>query len=190
MIWGLPKKEKIEEKDKVNMDNIKLGLLVWRMRNYWEPLPIIETGLTGRMREIWESKLQIITSLSVEKDFYGLAAQSNQDKLQLLRQSLEAYITKAVISSFNEMKGEEIPFSYIWKQLVVELGVEWKDQTTIKDSFFAYDITKHKVGGVLHSVFNGKRSLRYDVGRVWKFDKERLEKLVKKYGLEEVKINV
>lgn len=189
MIWGLPKKEKIEEKDKRDMDTIKIGLLVWRMRHYFEPLPIIETGLTGRMRELWESKLQIITGLRVEKEFYELASQSKQDKLQLLRQSLEAYITRAVISSFNEMKGEEIPFSYLWKQLVVELGVEWKNQSTIKDSFLGYEITKKKVGGILHSVFNGKRNLRYDVGRVWTFQRERLEKLVKKYGLEKVNIN-
>lgn len=189
MIWGIPKKEKISEEDKQRMDMIKLGLLVWRMRNYWKPLPNVESGLTGRMRELWESKLQIITGLSVEKEFFKMSAKSKQEKLQLLRESLEAYITKAVIFNFNLTKGKEIPFSQIWKRLVVELGVEWNNQSTIKDSFLGFDVTKKKVGGILHSVFNGKRDLRYDVGRVWKFQRSRLEKLMKKYGLDEVDLN-
>lgn len=189
MVWGIPKKEKIIEKDKAKIDIIKLGLLVWRMRNYWNPLPNIDTGLTGSMRELWESKLQIITGLSVEKEFFRMAARSKQERLQLLRESLEAYITRAVIFNFNLTKGKEIPFSYIWKRLVVELGVEWNNQSTIKDSFLGFDVTKKKVGGILHSVFNGKWSLKYDVGRVWKFQRSRLQKLKIKYGLDEVSIN-
>jgi len=184
MVTGTPKKEEITEEDKKRMDKIKLGLLIWRMKHYFDPLPEVDTPLRGRLRELWKSKLQIAKGLEHERYIKYLSLNDARERARERSESLEAYITKALfkIGAVNEI---ELPFSLIWATLLEELGLITDDTDAGVDSIncplLGYKLSKKAVGGRLRSVFNGKRGLRHNMGRVWKFKKNKLERLHKKF---------
>lgn len=185
MVWGFPQKDEFSEEDKVHMDKIKLGLLIYRMRYYYEPLPNIDTKLRGRPKELWKSKLQIVSGLEHEKHIVYLSEEFLKERIERRKHSLEAYMTKALLR-VEATKEQEIEFSWIWHVLLEELGVdtEKEEEDSIKCPMLGYKLTKKAVGGRLHSVFHGKAELRHKIGRTWKFEKEKIERLKRKFYID------
>ena len=184
MIEGYPEKDEITEEDLRIMDKIKFGLLIWRMKNYWIPLPSIELKLRGRIKELWKSKLQVVHELEHENYIRHLSLASAREKARKRAESLEAYITKSLFK-VGAQSEVEIPFITIWTTLLMEFNLLDKDTGTdsIKCPALGYNLTKKAVGGRLRSVFSGQSFLRHKSGRTWKFDKDKLERLWKKFHI-------
>lgn len=186
MVEGVPDKDEFTRDDYTRFDEIKAKLLAWRMKTYFDELPNVETGLHGRVKELWKPKLQIANGLTtVETVIEALALDKMRRKEEERRTCLEAYLTKAVARNYIDMRGQEIPFFSIWNMLKVALGVddraETEDGGTVKTPQFG-DVTKQSVGRKLSSIFGGKRHLRgKGIGRTYVFDKAKLRRLTKRY---------
>jgi len=182
MVWGIPEKDKITKEDRKRMDIIKMGLLVWRMRHYFDSLPEINIQLSGRTRELWESKIQVTHGLEHEKYLKALALRNVREKVKERAESLEGYITRALfkISAQTEV---ELEFTAIWVTLLDELGIplEEHDKDVVECPALGYKVSKKAVGHRLGSVFGGEAFFRHKQGRTWKFKKWKLERLAKKF---------
>ena len=184
MVWGIPEKDRIRKEDKIRMDGIKLGLLVWRMKHYFDPLPDINIELSGRTRELWESKLQVVQGLEHEKYIKHLALRSAREKAKERAESLEGYITKALYK-IDAGSEAELEFSAIWITLLDELGIPTEEhgKESVECPALGYKLSKKTVGRRLKSVFGGIPNFRHKLGRTWKFKKWKLERLAKKFYL-------
>lgn len=109
------------------------------------------------------------------------------EKARERAQSLEAYITRALFKLEAE-KEFEVSFQMLWDVLLNELGIplEERNKDSIEVPLLGYKLSKKAVGGRLSSVFDGQAFLRHEIGRTWKFKKAKLERLAKKFAINEL----
>ena len=190
MVEGDPEKDEFTKDDFPRFNKTRLGLLVWRMKTYFDPLPPIDTKLSGRIKELWKPKLQVGWLLPSRKIIEDLAIKEMRRKDEERRSRLEAYIARAVIKVYVGLEGHEMPFSSIWNQLILELGLDDKaeEDGSLNTSMFG-KVTKTTVGLKLGSIFGGERHHRGKVGRTYTFQRDRLVKLARRYRLKEEFVN-
>ena len=191
MIHGEPKKDEITNEDLRKFDEIRIELLNFRMRYFFEPLPKIELCMKGRIKELWKCKIQILRLQDekvLEKAMLNMANKNWEDKKEARKASLEAFLTRSVAYNNKAFKGKEIPFFAIWNTLCKLVNADPSKNKTASD-IIPYDITKTKIGLILKSVFGAEPHLRGKIGRTWFFRKDRIDRLVKKFGLSHEDIN-
>ena len=193
MVEGDPEKDEFIREDFPRFNRIKVMLLAHRMKTYFDIIPKIETGLSGRIKELWKPKLQVAYELKAYDVISALAKEVLKRKEEQRRNCLEAYITRAVIVGYRLFKGREIPFSSIWELLKKNLGIAVKNELKdgrdvvigVSTSLFG-KVSKTTIGLKLGSIFGAEKHLRSNLGRTWRFDKGKLLKLAKKYRLEDI----
>jgi hypothetical protein len=191
MAKGDPEKDFITKEDIKRFGEIKLKLLAWRMISYYDSLPVIETVLKGRQKELWMGKLQLSNLAIPNPDNYvvRLATEETTRKIETIKTSLEAQLCRAIVLACNEEEGTAVPFASIWvtlaKVLEGEIVKPEGKAERIATPNFDFPITANRIGGMLSSVFGAQKYLLKGVGRVWAFDKTALQKLSKKYYVEE-----
>ena len=186
MVSGIPDKDEILDEDYERFNEIRCRLLAWRMESYFEPLPEVNVNLFGRLKEIWKPKLQVasIVGRDVADTIRELALEAWEEKQEQVRDSLEAYLTRAVIQCWLEIGSGEITFAHIWDKLREVLGAEEDLENPQRMITDFGTITKHSIGSMLSSVLGGKRKrMKRSRLRTYIFDAEKLEKLAKKYGI-------
>jgi hypothetical protein len=190
-VQGYPKKDAFDEKgeDEARMEKLKSDILLWRMFNYDKPLPEIELPITGRVKEVWKSKiLSVYDYNEAYKILLEMAEQFQKKRVKDLHGSLEAYVVKAVACQGRFNNWSEIEFSQIWGTLLKCLNVTDYGAYESKSAnveILGYEITKTRVGGILGGVLHGESNQRWKVGRTWKFEKEKLSRLLDRYGITE-----
>jgi hypothetical protein len=191
MAKGDPEKDEIISEDKERFGRLKLRLLAWKMISSREPLPVIDTVLKGRQKELWKGKLQL-SSLAIpnpNNPVVKLATEDTTRKIETIKASLEAQLCRAVVLACNEEEGFAVPFAIIWvslaKVLEGEISKPEGKAERISTPNFDFPITANRIGGMLSSVFDAQKHLLKGIGRVWSFDKTVLQKLAKKYFVEE-----
>jgi len=196
MVEGDPEKDEFILEDFSRFNNIKVKLLAWHMKTFFDTIPNIETGLGGRIKELWKPKLQMAYGTEVYDIISALTKEVLKRKEEQRRSCLEAYITRAVMTSYVSFEGREIPFSSIWDVLKNKLGVA--DSNEIEDKAGIVigvntptfsTVSKTTVGLKLGSIFGGEKHLRTKLGRTWSFDRDKLLKLAKRYRLEPKDVN-
>jgi len=185
MAEGYPKKDEFLDEDFERFRKLRLKLLLWRMKTYFEPLPSVETTLKCRAKELWKPKLQIAL-LSMKSPINPIAQLSEEiykRKIEDKQNSLEARICKAVISTANKERRLEIPFSEIWTTLAKLIEGTIEDNMILSADYG--EIKTTRIGRTLGSTFGGEKGLIFGKGRTWRFKRDVLERLRKKYLLEE-----
>jgi hypothetical protein len=186
MVQGSPEKDEITEEDKLRFDGIKIKLLAWHMKTYFDYLPQIETSLRGRIKELWKPKLQI-TALVGKPIFDAmreLSLYAKKEKDEEVRESLPAFLTKAVLKFYllKRPGALEISFIDIWEELreVLDASDSIENPNQMKSELGT--ITKAEVGKLLNAVLGGRRRRRgKSRSRTYTFDPQKLGNLATKY---------
>jgi len=181
----------LDKSDYERFNDIKVKLLAWRMQTYWESLPSVDLN-KGRVKELWQPKLQIANLVMGNSNVLMEMANEERDKrIREVKESLEAQICKAVIVTCNAENVLEVSFSDIWDAftLVVDGKVTYNKDGVVSANKILTDnygtVSKWLVGKRLIEIFGGQKRLLKGKGRVYLFKKELLEKLLKKYLVEE-----
>lgn len=185
MVWGEPEKDKFDEDDRKRLRKLRFRLLAYRMVHYFDPLPKVEMNMTGRLRETWESKIQTAVGTKGEEIMMKIAENYRNRKMEERRHSLEAYITRTLLVLTEQYKSQ-IPFTNIYNSLLKILReAQHSSASSYESEFLGRKVSKTIVGLKLGSVFNGNKEQVYGIGRVWTFDRDILNKLKKKYDIDD-----
>lgn len=187
MVEGNPKKDEFEDEDLVRIGKLRLELLLWHMKSHKKPLPQIDTILKNRPKEIWKPKLQIqalVMPSELTNPILDFSLTALRETIEEKKSSLDAWTCKAVVQTINQQKNMEIPFSDLWNNLLVAVNAEVDDEGKTQTADYG-ELSKRTVGLKLGSIFGAKKRLVRNGGRVWRFDRQRLLKLMRKYGVEE-----
>ena len=187
-IEGTPKKDEIDKDvDIPRWSKMKKMLLLWRMVTWAEPLPKLSVEVNNRVKEIWKSKIQIASYYEkAYKVISGMALEAQTRRIKSLQNSLEAHIARTVIKLEMENNWGEITFTDIWYQLLISLNVTDVDELKKKKVYvdaLGRDVSKTIVGTKLGQSFQGKSDFRHERGRVWRFRKNTMQRLAKRYGI-------
>jgi len=192
MVQGIPEKDEITERDKLRFDGIKIKLLAWHMKTYFDDLPKVETSLRGRVKEIWKPKLQIaaLVGKALFDAMEALSLDAKKEKDEEVRESMQAYLTKAVIKCCMEQQGTmEISFADIWDKLRKVLGAYDDIEHPNEIRSYVGTITKAQAGAMLNAVLGGRRSRKgKSRSRTYTFDPQKLRDLAVKYSISPVEL--
>ena len=187
MVTGEPQKDEVEQADIDQTSNIRVRLLIWRMKTFFDPLPVSDVPLKGRLKQIWKGKILTAIGTDAEQTILDLAVKDRDRKLEAMKNTLEAFVLKALLDLGKQFEWHEIAFDIIWKATLHELDVmdyeTYEGHEAYSDTL-GTTITKQRLGRILSSAFHGEPNLRHKFGRTWKFNKETILKIAKKYGLE------
>ena len=192
MVEGYPRKDwaDINEEDLKRIRNLRNDLLKWRLasRTEWR-LPEIELPVRGRLKELWKPVIQIVSDLPIEETLRNYLEALQRERIEQKQNTLEGHIVKVVTQAFTGEK-TSIAFSVIWEALRTDLEGKIDDKKDYKMHTAEFDeVTKNKVGRRLRTVLSAKRlTLRSPEGNVkaYKFDKEKLLRIAKKYGYKDL----
>jgi len=185
MVWGQPSKDKFEDEDRDRFRSLRFKLFIYRMIHYFDPPPKVELGMSGRLREVWESKVQAVVGTDGEEIMRNMAENYRNMKMEERNQSLEAYITRTLLI-LAEQYPTQISFSTIYNSLLKILGeTEHIGETSYNSDFLGRKISRRGVGLKLGSIFNGRKEQIFGKGRVWTFDTRVLNKLRTKYAVDD-----
>jgi hypothetical protein len=190
MTEGEPKKDwgDKNKQDEQRLQMLRNDLLVWRLSVQVVDLPetvfAADSGIRGRLKQIWKPLLQVTAGLAVEHRLREYLEQNRRDRLEEKNKTLESYIVRAVFALHEP--NCPVAFGAIWKHLESELDgvVDDKKQKMETPEFGV--LTKRRVGSRIGAVLNAKSSRttidgEYVVGYL--FDETKLARAAKKYGL-------
>jgi hypothetical protein len=202
MSKGSPQKElsDISEEDKEEIRKLRNQLLKWRMKTKFQLLPELNLQVRGRVKEIWRPLLQVIYGTTLYDRFEEYVIGEQSERIRRKQETLEGRIIEVVRKLIEERvkiikDGKEDPlivdFSSIWNRLLSELeGTEDLRNTNRADTPEFGLITKQFVGRRIADIFkitsipvreNGVR-------KAYKFDFEKLNRLLASYGYEIIKL--
>lgn len=192
MSTGEPECDEVLPEHLPDFDEIKFKALIWRMQTYFDPLPQMEIKLSGRMKEIWKCKMYAVHGTTAEEEIKNLAYKDIKQKVEELHETLECRVIEAVLTETNYFGyGLPIPFKVIWSRLLKVLDMTQNDYDNLAErgAVFAEGIDKSishvTVGRILLNVIHGIRKHGgKEIGRVYSFDKDTVERLAKKYQIE------
>jgi hypothetical protein len=190
MTEGEPKKDwgDKNKQDEQRLQALRNDLLVWRLSVQSADLPeqvfSVDSGVRGRLKQIWKPLLQVTAGLAVEYRLREYLEQNRRDRLEEKNKTLESYIVRAVFALHEPER--PVAFGAIWKHLEVELDgvVDDKKQKMETPEFGV--LTKRRVGSRIGAVLNAKSSRATIEGEyvvVYLFDESKLARAAKKYGL-------
>ena len=190
MTEGEPKKDwgDKNKQDEQRLQTLRNDLLIWRLSVQSVDLPeqvfAADSGVRGRLKQIWKPLLQVTAGLAVEHRLREYLEQNRRDRLEEKNKTLESYIVRAVFALHEPNR--PVAFGAIWKHLESELDgvVDDKKQKMETPEFGV--LTKRRVGSRIGAVLNAKSSRttidgEYVVGYL--FDESKLARAAKKYGL-------
>jgi hypothetical protein len=189
VVKGFPERDEFTDEDVKRFDQLRLKLLFWRMKTYFEPLPNIELPFGGRVKEIWKPLLQIAHGTNVYNVLLGLARRTLEEKEEEVKGELEYWVAKAVIDAYCEVGGKPLTFEMIWGYLVGLLEGEVIEDGKMRCEQFGI-VTKNLVGrrlgkkGIMRGVRKTKQT---DSGtaKVYEFDRNWLIRVARGYGFKD-----
>lgn len=202
MVYGIPKKTEIGEADYAEAELLRLQLLKLRLILYQKGLPKIEPilvidddggkvkyELKGRDGEMWLPFLRIAKLIGCLEEAEKTVVFFFKERVKRRRETLEGYLAR-VLYEFYKQDPSRLEFSIdeIIGRLVEVVNGEVEDNR-IKSEVLDEEVTKQKIGHRLREAFKGERILKRVEGRVerrWRFKKEELEMMFKKYFVTDV----
>jgi len=187
-VAGKPEKDEFDKEDIDRMETLKGYLLVWRMMNYFKPLPKVEFEFGGRTKEVWKGKLLCAINTPAQYTLLDMAkGVFSRQKIQL-HNSLTAHVVKAVRYLCEEFNWKEIEFAKIWKATLRALevtNIEAYTATSVYSENLGFKVSKKAVGRILGDILHGEPHLRSGHGRTWIFEKDNISKLIERFDLKE-----
>jgi hypothetical protein len=121
------------QEDKFIFQGLHSSLLLWRLRNKSANLSKTETGLTGRLGEIWNPLVWSIPEalqpelIKIAKSMHLSAEEENETEMEMrVYNVLQNFIDEQMIS-INAGASMEIPFGDLCDTIQSELGVNMPD---------------------------------------------------------------
>ncbi|MBS7612613.1 hypothetical protein KEJ27_10535, partial [Candidatus Bathyarchaeota archaeon] len=202
MVYGVPERVEIDETDYASADPIRLDILKLRVMLYGKHLPeeepifTIESGgksmryeLKGRNRELWIPLLKVGKLTGHYEEALEVCRFFLEKRIKAKMESLEGFLTRAIYELYKiDSKRLDYTIDEIFGKLVEVVNGEVKDGKIISE-VFDEEISKQKIGHRLREAFKGERIMRRREGqveRVWRFKKEELETMFKKYLVTDV----
>ncbi len=94
---GSPKKDEFKVEDESYFDNLRVLLLGWRMKTYFDPLPELEINIPGRLKELFKPLFRIGDGIGgVLADLLYLLELHQEEKERELTSEPEYWIVNAV----------------------------------------------------------------------------------------------
>lgn len=194
MVEGFPEKEwtDITKEDLQRLHDLRNMLLKWRLSAREWDLPLVQTSMKGRLKELWMPILQVTHGLTVHSGLCKFVDLQRNERLGTKQNTLEGHIVKVVSNLYNQ-GNETIPFSDIWRELASDLDGKLDDKKPhVMDTSEFFQVTKNKVGYRLREVLSGQsKAVREKdtegnerIIKAYDFNPEKLRRVAKKYGYE------
>lgn len=197
MIEGMPesniKRVTAAEADKLNQT--RNNLLLWKLQNMGRTFDRHSSRLQGRDQELWEDFLSIANNTKYFEKFSNVVTFYISQRHAAIHNSLEARLFKALLDKINE--NFELNFNVYWDYITnnnpnLPGSFDYRASKTFYPDDFTSRLTPYFLTRILEDKFHAtKRSkrVRDEAGILHKitnyvFQKEILEKLTKKYGIE------
>jgi hypothetical protein len=204
-VEGEPISDEITKEDRKKFEEIKFELLLWRMYNYFDPLPEFEYHrIRKRNKEIWKCKILALHEIEEQETIVEMAHKNVKERIETRSNSLEAHVVRAVKAQMEEglFELDQIPFAFVWRQLLRDLEVTVVDAYLDSKYTFVSEITqstvsRKEVGRKLKALIRGKSGLKRiriledvkaEPHRVWSFDNETVNKLFESFKLKQNEI--
>lgn len=189
MVQGEPIKDEIEAEDWERWNSIKMQLLALRMKTYFDSLPQISTPLRGRSKEIWKPKLQVFQFLfglcnptnSIPDVMIELSQEAERKKIERLKTSFGAELTRVIVEACNDQKKLQLPFAVVWEGMMNKIIGTEIGQSYETDLYGR--VSKRRLASQLDSSFGGERRIGGGGTKEYFFRKGVLNHLIKKFHL-------
>lgn len=192
MIEGNPKLniKRLKEKDKVQLENIRKALLVYKVQNIQNQLPEVDSGLQQRDQELWEDFLRVTFGTKYYQKCKHVVAFYTAQRHEAIWNSLDARIFKLV---HRILSGSlELRLELFWDYLVNQQ--EDLPGHLEKETFYPHDyaqkITRNYLAILFEGKFHGIRRQKYRIENdskhkitVYEFRDEVIKSLIKKYNI-------
>lgn len=190
VIQGKPKRDEIDTDDERRFAKIRNHLLLWRMMTYFEPLPKIETTLSGRLKELWKPLLQLSAPLPTNAVIKKLSEEIRTRQIEDLSESLEGKVVAAAVNICIKTGGVDTSFDELWTQFKRDVHPTREYEQLIRTDDYG-EITRHRFGAKLRSaagITNRPKKNNGKTIRVYEFDLNKLLKAAEKYHLPEEQV--
>jgi len=175
------------------LNRIRNKILVWKIQNVENGFPMINSGLEGRDRELWESFLSLFSKTKYETDAKETVRHYLEQRRDTIRDSLEGRIFSILRTEL--VKHLEIDLSCIWKLITTSDELPGQIDTRTSKTYYCdeYDrkITLNILADILQFKFLAKRRRRLEMQNgkrkqttSYVFDEKSVEFLSRKYRID------
>lgn len=183
MLPGKPRKSyKLEPPLAKDIQDLKAALLTWKLSTANEELPMVDSELTGRSREIWLPIFQIASSLEQYDELVAFAKENLSEKVSENRAELRSRIISVVSELVNKRFTElglnlnvttvSVTFADIWKALRDELaGIGQPFEQSLDENFYTTEtsdygtLSKESVGHLIYARFKCSKHVQRVEGK-------------------------
>lgn len=184
----------LDNEDGQTLSRIRNKILVWKIQNVGKGFPMVDSGLEGRDRELWESFLSLFSGTKYESQAKETAEHYLDQRKDTIRDSLEARIF-AILKTVLE-KQLEIDQTQIWEMITTgdELPGELDSRTgkTYYLDEFDRKLTMNVLSDILQFKFHVKKRKRLEMQNgkrkqvtSYVFDEKSVETLSEKYRIDD-----
>ena len=197
MVEGEPKGNiKRPTKDEIRqLHHLRNKMLIWKLQNIGKDFEAFPSSLKGRDQELWEDYLSLGYSSKYQQDFERVVEHYTKQRHDKIKNSIEAVLFKLICDKIDG--NFELVFAHYWEYLVnnnseIPGNKNETSSTTFYPQGFYEKITHQYLAKLFEDKFQGKKDPRKkrDAEKkqhqitMYRFDREVLQKLVKKYGTE------
>ena len=175
------------------LNQIRSKILVWKIQNAEKGFPIVDSGLEGRDRELWESFQSLFSGTKYEADAKETVQHYLEQRKDTIRDSLEGRIFSILRPELE--RHLEIDLSRIWEMITTSDELPGQIDTRTRKTYYCdeYDrkITLNILADILQFKFHAKRRRRLEMQNgkrkqttSYVFEEKSVEFLSRKYRID------
>ncbi len=181
---GSPPKDAFTEADEQRFGHLRVLLLGWRMKTYFEPLPELNINIPGRLKELFRPLFLVGHGVPGAKGhLMALFQLHEEEKKREVLDDPEYWMVKAVRTAISKY-GNPLPFHRIWNMLADVSGADSgpRGRLVVPE----WDVSKTRLGRTLSKLLQGRKTRKRDehgnTETFYRFDMENLDRLWSSYA--------
>lgn len=197
MTEGEPKSniKRVTDAEAAELHRLRNKLLVWKLQKIGKVVPRVDCGLRGRDQELWEDFISLFQGTKYFEKCKNVVTYYVDQRQQSIQHSLEAKIFRLVLDKLDS--NLELSFVTFWDYIttdnpILSGTVNEKSRKTFYPDDYPNQLTHNSLAKMIEYKFQGKKILkkyRDESGvqhqtTLYSFDKDALNRLAKKYGIQ------
>lgn len=186
--------KRANKEEEIQLNNLRNKLLVWKLQNINKSHDKTEINLKGRDEELWSDFISLAQGTKYIDKFINVAKFYTNQRHQTIYNSIEAKLFKILLEKLDQ--NLNLNFTEYWNFVTQDNQylpgtVDSKSRRTFQPDEFPNYITFNSLSKTLEQKFHGiKHQLKKREEGVqhqktlYSFQKDELQKLAKKYGVE------
>lgn len=187
--------KRASDKEKEQLQKLRNKLLIWKLQKVGTKFDHIESNLLGRDQELWEDFLSVVAKTKFYEKCKNVVSYYIKQRHATIQNSLEAKLLKLVLDKIGP--DFELSFVAYWDYITNDNSelpgkLDERGSKTYYPDDYPNRITHNSLSKIFEYKFQGEkhqRKIRDSAGvqhqtTTYVFQKEILEKLISKYGIQ------